>query len=96
MVPAILAFSLVTFLSLSLLSKYPTTDPADYAVFTIFILSATACLGFSSTYHCLIAHSETVAFQYNRLDYLGIVILIVGSFYPAVCESKRGIEIESG
>lgn len=40
--------------------------------------------GFSASYHTLIAHSERVAIQWNRLDYVGIVVLISGTFVPLV------------
>jgi adiponectin receptor len=40
--------------------------------------------GFSASYHTLMAHSERVAVQWNRLDYVGIVVLISGTFVPLV------------
>ncbi|KAK9474635.1 hemolysin-III related-domain-containing protein [Dipodascopsis tothii] len=67
-----------------LLPRYATTSGADFAVFVVFFLGAVACLGMSSTYHCLNCHSEQVAKFGNQLDYLGIVFLIVGSFIPAI------------
>lgn len=42
------------------------------------------CLGMSATYHALANHSERVARAGNRLDYLGIVVLIWGSFVPSI------------
>ncbi|CAJ0897062.1 7203_t:CDS:2 [Entrophospora sp. SA101] len=40
--------------------------------------------GFSSTFHALCCHSERVCANWNRCDYVGIVTLIVGSFYPMI------------
>jgi adiponectin receptor len=38
----------------------------------------------SATYHMLCNHSERVAKWGNKLDYTGIVLLIVGSYVPAL------------
>lgn len=46
------------------------------------LLGAVICLGFSAIFHLFIAHSEKVNNLFNRLDYAGISILIVGSCYP--------------
>lgn len=47
----------------------------------------------SATFHCLLDHSQQVARWGNKLDYTGIVALIVGSYVPALyygffCEPK--------
>jgi len=52
--------------------------------FATFFLSAATCLGMSATYHTMSNHSDPIARFMNKLDYLGIVILIVGSFVPSV------------
>jgi len=67
-----------------LLSTSAGTTWVECAMFYIFILSAFSCLAFSATFHTVVAHSHQVACAYNRLDYIGIAILIVGSFYPAL------------
>lgn len=64
--------------------RYETAEPADVAVFACFFGGATACLGMSATFHALSNHSETVAKWGNKLDYTGIVALIVGSYFPAL------------
>ncbi|KAG0012858.1 hypothetical protein BGZ80_011463 [Entomortierella chlamydospora] len=38
----------------------------------------------SASFHCFHCHSEPVSKQWNRCDYVGIVFLITGSFYPAI------------
>ncbi|KAK9381813.1 hemolysin-III related-domain-containing protein [Kockiozyma suomiensis] len=67
-----------------LLPRYPSTSAKDFAVFVFFFVGAVLCLGMSSTYHCMNCHSESVAKFGNRLDYIGIIFLIVGSFVPAI------------
>ncbi|KAK9477804.1 hemolysin-III related-domain-containing protein [Lipomyces japonicus] len=66
------------------LPRYDSTSASDFVVFVIFFIGAVLCLGMSSTYHCLNCHSESVAKFGNRLDYLGIIFLIIGSFVPAI------------
>ncbi|GAA5913536.1 hypothetical protein JCM8208_000704 [Rhodotorula glutinis] len=62
----------------------PSVTWADAVGFASFLLSATLCLGFSGLFHTMLCHSEEVAVRWNRLDYLGIAILISGTFVPAV------------
>ncbi|KAI9725275.1 MAG: hypothetical protein M1828_003289 [Chrysothrix sp. TS-e1954] len=56
----------------------------DLYVFACFALGAVTCLGMSATYHTICNHSQEVASFGNKLDYLGIVILIWGSFIPSI------------
>jgi len=64
--------------------RYVTASPADVLVFSCFFLGAVACLGMSATYHAVCNHSHEVARWGNKLDYTGIVFLIVGSYVPAL------------
>ncbi|KAG0068493.1 hypothetical protein BGZ89_004639 [Linnemannia elongata] len=56
----------------------------DVAVFYAFLAGAIICLSMSASFHTFCCHSEAVSSQWNRCDYVGIVFLIVGSFYPAI------------
>ncbi len=56
----------------------------DVLGFGIFFTGAFFCLGFSATFHCLQSHSQHVAKKCNQLDYVGIVVMICGSFVPAL------------
>ena len=64
--------------------RYEMATQDDVMVFSCFFMSAVACLGMSSTYHTLSNHSELVASFGQRLDHVGIVVLIWGSFVPSV------------
>ncbi|KAF9937582.1 hypothetical protein BGZ67_001093 [Mortierella alpina] len=61
-----------------------TIQWTDIAVFYIFMASAVICLFMSASFHCFSCHSDKVSHQWNRCDYVGIAVLIVGSFYPAI------------
>ncbi|TDZ22097.1 ADIPOR-like receptor [Colletotrichum orbiculare MAFF 240422] len=64
--------------------RYATASPADVLVFSCFFAGAVSCLGMSATYHAISNHSPAVAKWGNKLDYSGIVFLIVGSYVPAM------------
>lgn len=59
-------------------------DTLDIAGFTAFFIGSIICLGFSASYHTIQCHSHALAKQFNKLDYIGIVVMIVGSFLPAL------------
>lgn len=64
--------------------RYGGASAADVVVFACFFAGGVGCLGMSATYHLLCNHSEEVAKWGNKLDYSGIVFLIVGSYVPAL------------
>ncbi|KAI0483090.1 hemolysin-III related-domain-containing protein [Xylariaceae sp. FL0804] len=64
--------------------RYAGAGASDILVFSCFFGGAALCLGMSATYHALSNHSEAVARWGNKLDYSGIVLLIVGSYVPAL------------
>jgi len=64
--------------------RYESATREDVLVFSCFFLGAIGCLGMSATFHTISNHSEEVAIWGNKLDYLGIVFLIWGSFVPAL------------
>lgn len=73
--------------------RYESASRSDVIVFACFFAGAITCLGMSATFHSLVDHSEAVAKWGNKLDYTGIVGLIVGSYMPALyygfyCEKK--------
>ena len=64
--------------------RYESASSSDVLVFACFFGGAILCLGMSATYHALCNHSQEVAKWGNKLDYTGIVALIVGSYVPAL------------
>jgi len=51
-------------------------------VFCFFFVGVIVCLIMSAAYHTLSCHSHTVKVVFNKLDYVGISMLIVGSYIP--------------
>ncbi|KAF9580261.1 hypothetical protein BGW38_003166 [Lunasporangiospora selenospora] len=66
------------------LGLFDTAQWTDVAVFYGFIAGAIICLTMSASFHTFCCHSEVVSSRWLRCDYVGIVFLIVGSFYPAI------------
>ena len=64
--------------------RYATATWEDWLVFGCFFAGAFLCLGMSATYHAICNHSPDVAKWGNKLDYTGIVCLIMGSYMPAM------------
>ncbi|CAG0897782.1 unnamed protein product, partial [Cyprideis torosa] len=53
-------------------------------VFFAFFIGAILCLGLSFMFHTVHCHSEFVGKLFSKLDYVGIALLIMGSFVPWV------------
>ncbi|KAE8445831.1 hypothetical protein EG329_012754 [Mollisiaceae sp. DMI_Dod_QoI] len=64
--------------------RYESAAPSDILAFGCFFAGAALCLGMSATYHAISNHSPIVAKFGNKLDYVGIVFLITGSFIPSI------------
>jgi adiponectin receptor len=64
--------------------RYESAAPSDVLAFACFFAGAALCLGMSGTYHTISNHSPTINRMGNKLDYVGIVFLITGSFIPSV------------
>ena len=64
--------------------RYESSTSSDIIAFSFFFAGAAMCLGMSATYHAVSNHSPMVAKYGNKLDYVGIVFLITGSFIPSV------------
>ncbi|KAI6206936.1 hypothetical protein M3Y94_00972000 [Aphelenchoides besseyi] len=54
----------------------------EKVVFSFFFFGAILCLGLSFTFHTMSCHSITVIRIFSKLDYMGISLLIIGSFIP--------------
>lgn len=77
-VPA--AFSLYKIFQL----RYARATSSDVFAFSFFFFGICMCLGASATYHTISNHSPRVNRLGNQLDYIGIILLITGSFIPSI------------
>jgi len=84
LIGALMAATAGLFLYIEVRPRYHRATREDVVVFSCYFLGAIACLGMSATYHTISNHSDAVARFGNRLDYIGIVFLIWGSFIPSI------------
>lgn len=64
--------------------RYTSATAEDILAFGCFFAGASLCLGMSAIYHAISNHSLAIARFGNKLDYIGIVLLITGSFIPSI------------
>ncbi|KAH8592526.1 hemolysin-III related-domain-containing protein [Bisporella sp. PMI_857] len=64
--------------------RYQSSTQSDIFAFAAFFLGAAVCLGMSAAFHAISNHSPAVLKFGNKLDYIGIVFLITGSFVPTI------------
>jgi adiponectin receptor len=80
-----LGFSITGLILYSVIKpRYESASSSDIFAFGCFFGGAALCLGMSATYHAISNHSQAVSKFGNKLDYIGIVFLIVGSFIPSI------------
>lgn len=64
--------------------QYPAATALDRLIFGIFLFSAALTLSTSTTYHTMMNHSHNLHSFWLRLDFAGIIILILGSFISGI------------
>lgn len=65
-------------------TTFPNADYREYSIFAINLLAATICFGVSAVYHAVINHSPYILDLSTRIDYVGILCMIVGNFITGV------------
>lgn len=63
---------------------YPLATTRDHLVFGFFLACAVICMSASATYHTLTCHSHKIEALFLRLDFVGIVVQILGNFISGV------------
>ena len=84
LIPALLSLPCTVATYKLLRPRYEQASAADVVALGCFFLGAALCLGMSATYHTISNHSPMVNQIGNQLDYIGIVLLITGSFVPSI------------
>ncbi|KAL6049923.1 Adiponectin receptor protein 2 [Balamuthia mandrillaris] len=75
-----LAFIGLAFVTFTTWIKNPTIS--DVLIISVFLFCAVAHMLFSTVFHLFCCHSPPLFVWLARLDYTGINLMIVGSFYP--------------
>lgn len=84
LIPAVAALLSNGLLYFYFSSAFPRASWSDQLVFHIYLTTSMMCFGISSTYHTLLCHSAHFADLWGRLDYVAIVLQILGSFISGI------------
>lgn len=84
LIPAVIFALSSVILYNALEPRYSSSSLADIMAFSCFFSGVILCLSTSAIFHIIQNHSAHVASIGNKLDYVGIVFLIVGSFVPSI------------
>jgi adiponectin receptor len=66
------------------LPKSPYPGTIDLIVVIIYCYGVSICFTLSATFHVLCNHSCSLAGYWNKLDYLGILVLMWGAGIPTI------------
>lgn len=66
------------------LERFQTASRGDAAMIAVFLVGACSMFTASWTYHTLANHSPLFSKKMNQVDYVGIICMILGSFFPSV------------
>ena len=84
LVPAVIAVVSQSFVYKSFWWYYPQATTRDYMIVAFHLCTAALCFGLSACYHTLINHSAHLNGLWSRVDYTGIIILILGDFVSGI------------
>ena len=78
------SYALPLYFGKTFYARTSRAEPQDYLVFTIYFVNVATCFLLSSICHIIWNHSPTYASVGNKLDYLGIILLMWGASIPSV------------
>jgi adiponectin receptor len=84
LLPAVLTLLLQVWIQYQISAHLPGATMGDRVVFALNVLAATATLAMSTGYHTLMNHSFHVSSLWLRIDYVGILVLVLGSFFSGI------------
>src|SRR5271154_5406829 len=84
LIPAIGCLVTQNLLQRKITEDFPEATLTDRAIFACNLFAATITLLLSTSYHTLMNHSLHVSYLWLRIDYVGILALILGSFISGI------------
>lgn len=82
--PAVALAVLQVFIQMKMTQYFPAATVLDRIVIGANVLAAVVTFGLSACYHTLISHSPEISSLWLRIDYVGILTLILGSFFSGI------------
>ncbi len=84
LLPAVLATVSQGFIYTFFRWYYPQATTRDYLIVAFHLCTTSVCFGLSAFYHTLMNHSAHFSDLWGRIDYTGIIILILGDFVSGI------------
>lgn len=84
LLPAVALIILQIYIQSKMTQFLPAATMLDRIVISANVLAAIVTFALSSAYHTLISHSPEVSSMWLRIDYVGILTLILGSFFSGI------------
>jgi adiponectin receptor len=84
LIPAILSIAAQVYIQALISHHFPQATTRDRLMFSANILAGMVTMTLSTCYHTLINHSFPVSSLFLRFDYIGILTLILGSFFSGI------------
>ncbi|KAE8445791.1 hypothetical protein EG329_012849 [Mollisiaceae sp. DMI_Dod_QoI] len=84
LIPAILSIFVQVYIQALITDHFPRASTRDRLVFGANILAGMVTMTLSTCYHMLMNHSFHVSSLFLRIDYVGILTLILGSFFSGI------------
>ena len=79
LMPAVIIFIRAIFIHFYFRGHYPNALWIDYSVFYPHLSVSILCFSVSTLYHIFLSHSKFYTRYWSRLDYVGILVNLVGS-----------------
>lgn len=84
LIPAILAIVSQGLIYKSFWCYYSQATTRDYMIVAFHLCTTSICFGLSAFYHTLMNHAAHFSDLWSRIDYTGIIILIIGDFVSGI------------
>lgn len=84
LVPATLALVGVFYMPSYLGSRFPQASWVDQLVLALYLSTTVLCFTASALYHTLLCHSQCYFDLWVRIDYVAIILQILGSFVSGI------------
>lgn len=84
LIPAVVLAVSGVFAQMKITQYFPEATMLDRIVLGANVFAAVVTFGLSASYHTLMCHSPTVSSLWLRIDYTGILTLILGSFFSGI------------
>ena len=84
LIPTIASITIGIAHSVNFPVRYPTSSSTARLIFSTFFFAAAMCFGISTSYHTMMNHSAAISHLWLRIDYVGVIIMMLGDFVSGI------------